>query len=150
MKLVFIAGLLAGVVLFAACGGSSTKLPPGDEGEIQQLLLDFVKYKEAGNDKDLAALFSSTCEDPSLHARKIIFGWRSFTDTAKIKIESLDVKELTADHAVVLPIGELRVENEQPAAISTSDATLAKEDGVWKLDACEYDMPSLPVPIGLE
>jgi hypothetical protein len=140
--------LIAGVLIAAACGGGGNDepdLPPGDEGEIQRVLLDYVKAREDRDAEALAALFSSACETRDSDAQQIITRWEPFRENFTVQIDSLDIESLEADHAVVTPVGLLLVSGDQSSPLTSLPVEMTKEEGVWKIATCGFIVPSTTI-----
>ena len=150
MRTVLLAAALFAASLVVACGGGDdddVELPPGDEGAIQQLFIDFVQAKEDDDEATLSELFSAQCVDRAPFAQALLTGWDEFRDTTDIDILSIDFERLEAGSATATPKADLSVAGGDPAPAATRTAELVKEGSDWKLATCDYDLPGLEQPI---
>lgn len=151
MRRVLIAAVLLIAAGFAAScgggGGDGVKLPPGDEGAIQKLFMDFVKAKDRGDSDALAQMYSSQCADRETDAKRIVNHFRTFAGDIDIKIRGVEFDQLQADFAVATPKADLDVKGLEPQEAATTSTELVREDGVWKISTCGYNIPSLDQPV---
>ena len=154
MRKLLVAALMIGVIVFAACGGGDgdddVQLPPGDEGEIQQLIMDFVKAKVDADQDALVATYSTQCAERVAQANLIISRWSRFREDVGLKVIGFDFDQLEADFATGTPKAQLIIEGLEPSDASTLPVQVVKEDGAWKISTCGYNLPASAIPVDFQ
>lgn len=124
-------------VLFASCSGGGGG--GGEEGAIKDLMEQFFAAFENGDSAQLAALFSSECGDLSSLTDGAIASFQDAGDNVDVQLSGIDVQNLTATSAEVLPEGTIVIDGEEAALSDEGEAhtALVKENGVWKIAQCD-------------
>jgi hypothetical protein len=118
-----------------ACSGGDVS----DEAAIKNTFQDFFAAFEDGDDGALAGLLSESCEDRQRTALRAIETLRSqLTGDVAFDVTGVDIRDLTATTAEVMPVGTYRFGDDEGSLSSEGDefATLVKEDDGWKLADC--------------
>lgn len=150
IALTFIVAVLALSFALTACGGSSggkeRPTPASDEEAILFVLQDYAQLRADGDSSKLAELFSpGHCPSRVNQAKSIITNWDLVSEDFSLRVDSVTVETMEADHAMVLPLGALLEQgNETSGGIASQPIEMWREEGAWKIGTCGLVLPYAP------
>ena len=130
---VLIAAAAVVVVVLLGTGGGS------DEQAIRDVIEElFVGFEEQNAEK-LAGVFSAECGEMFDDAIAALQEFQSSGDEIDFELAGVDIRNLEEDSAEALPQGFVTIDEQRsPLTAEDEDYTpLVKEDGDWKIAACD-------------
>ena len=131
--LIAVAAVVVAVLLGTGGGGD------GDEEAIEDLMGDLFEGFEQQNAEKLAGVFAAECDDMFDEAIAALQEFQSLGDEIEFEVAGVDVRNLKENSAEALPQGFVIID-EQRSSLTAEDedyTPLVKEDGDWKIAACD-------------
>ena len=135
--MLFVGGLIAvAAVVVAVLLGTGGG---GDEEAIEDVINELFAGFEEQNAEKLAGVFAAECGDMFDDAIAALQEFQSAGDEIGFEIAGVDVRNQEEDTAEALPQGFIIIDEQRsPLTEEGEDYTpLVKEDGDWKIAACD-------------
>ncbi len=130
---VLIAAAAVVVVVLLGTGGG------GDEEAIEDVINELFAGFEEQNAEKLAGVFAAACGDMFDDAIAALQEFQSAGDEIEFEIAGVDVRNLEEDTAEALPQGFIIIDEKRSSLTEEEEeyTPLVKEDGDWKIAACD-------------